>query len=204
MDGKPQSAPRTDVAADKEKKGFYRGAEKMGNLAQFQVRTIRYFVAQKNTSGIVTRLGSFRGRNERRSATQHVFGSPPGGWLRGPIRRRTSFFKAVLCHLAERRRIRVCRSLAYLASPWRMLSSFERDLDRDNHIETLRDLPLPDLKHLEPNGELHRRAAELQEMLAVRRLRNRRLRRQSQKRLCAWTQPCWLPITFPRLFSADS
>ena len=42
-DDKPKTAPRTDVAANKEKKGFHRGAEKMnGNLAQFQLRTIRY------------------------------------------------------------------------------------------------------------------------------------------------------------------
>jgi hypothetical protein len=42
-DGKPKTSPRTDVAADKEKRGFRLGAEKMfGNLAQFQLRTRRY------------------------------------------------------------------------------------------------------------------------------------------------------------------
>ena len=55
-----------------------------------------------------------------------------------------------------------------LASPVANAFSFERDLDRNNHIETLRELPLPDLQHLGPEGEIHRRSAELQTMLAVR------------------------------------
>jgi len=40
-------------------------------------------------------------------------------------------------------------------------------LERHNHIETLLQIPLPHFEHLQPNGELHRRAAELQAMLVV-------------------------------------
>jgi hypothetical protein len=57
---------------------------------------------------------------------------------------------------------------AILASPVANAFSFERDLDRDNHIETLLQLPLPDLEHLKPGKELHRRSVELQEMLLER------------------------------------
>ena len=56
---------------------------------------------------------------------------------------------------------------AIIASPIANAFSFENDLDRNNHIETLLQLPLPDIEHLQAGGELHRRAAEIQDMLVV-------------------------------------
>src|SRR5262249_40275297 len=42
-DGKPRTAPRTDVATDTLKAGFHHGAEKMaGNLTQFRISEFRY------------------------------------------------------------------------------------------------------------------------------------------------------------------
>jgi hypothetical protein len=162
------TAPRTDVAADTEKKGFHRGAEKMnGNLAQFQVRTIRYLSLLDKDQDPSTRANK-RPWGRRKvvcNAARRQFTSPWRlvTWADAEGLAFTKQFFAIWPNEG----VSEFAIAAVLASPVANAFSFERDLDRDNHIETLRQLPLPDLAHLQSNGELHRHAAELQSMLAV-------------------------------------
>ena len=168
-DGKPRTAPRTDVAADKPKRGFYRGAEKMeGNLAQFQLRATRYLSLLDEDQNPSTRANKRRWEKPKAvcNAARLLRRSPwrLAAWADAEGLAFTQHFFAIWPHEG----VSEFALASILASPIANAFSFERDMERHNHIETLCQLPLPDLEHLKPNGELHRRAAELQDMLAVR------------------------------------
>jgi hypothetical protein len=168
-DGKPQSSPRTDVAADRERKGFHRGAEKMnGNLAQFQLPTLRYLSLLDKDQDPSTRANK-RPWGKRKVVCNAARLQPTSPWrlVTWADREGLAFTKQFFA-IWPREGVSEFAIAAILASPVANAFSFERDLDRDNHIETLLQLPLPDLEHLEPNEELHRRAAELQDVLTVR------------------------------------
>jgi N-6 DNA Methylase len=168
-DGKAQSAPRIDVAANKEKKGFHPGAEKMsGNLAQFQLRTIRYLSLREEHQWYRDKAWKLSW-GERKAVCNAARRQPTSPWrfvtwADAEGLTFTKQFFAIWPHEG----VSEFAIAAIIASPVANAFSFERDLDRHNHIETLRELPLPDLEHLKPNAELHRRAAELQNMLALR------------------------------------
>jgi len=168
-EGKPQTAPRTDVASNKEKKGFRRGAEKMdGNLTQFQLRTIRFLSLRAEHQWY--RDKAWKLPWEKRKLVCNAARFQPGSpwrlaaWADAEGLVFTKHFFAIWPQAG----ISEFAVAAILASPIANAFSFERDLDRHNHIETLRELPLPSADHLKPEGELHRLAAALQEMLAVR------------------------------------
>jgi hypothetical protein len=57
---------------------------------------------------------------------------------------------------------------AVLSSPVASSFSFERDLDRDNHVSTLSALPIPKLEHLAASGTLHKQAKQIQSLLSPR------------------------------------
>lgn len=169
-DGKPKTAPRTDVAADREKKGFYRGAEKRDrNLAQFQLRTIRYLSLLDKDQDPSTQ--AHKRPWEKRKVVCNAAALQRGS----PWRWRSyadsvglvfskEFFAAWPCDGVSEYAL-----AAILSSPIANAFTIWKDISRrHNHIGTLREVPLPDREHLRPNGELHRRAVELQEMLTVR------------------------------------
>lgn len=168
-DGKPQSAPRTDVAADKEKRGFYRGAEKMnGNLAQFQLRNLRYLSLLDKDQDPSTRANKRPWKSGKVACNAARF-QPTSPWrLAAWADAEGLAFTKQFFAIWPSEGVSEFAIAAILASPLANAFGFERDLDRHNHIETLRELPLPDRVHLQPTGELHRRAAELQDLLAVR------------------------------------
>jgi hypothetical protein len=168
-DGKPKTTPRSDVASDKEKKGFLLGAEKMrGNLSQFQLRTRRYLSLREEHQWYRDKawMLPWKLRKVVCNAARLPRKSPwrLATWADAEGLAFTKQFFAIW----PKDGVSEFALAAILASPIANTFSFERDLDRDNHIETLRQLPLPEIEHLKPGGELHRRAAELQDMLAVR------------------------------------
>jgi hypothetical protein len=167
-DGKSQAEPRTDVAADKQKKGFCLGAEKMnGNLTQFQLRSLRYLSLLDKDQDPSTRANK-RPWEKRKSVCNAARFQPLSPWRLAAFAdaKGLGFTKQYFA-IWPKEGVSEFAITAILASPVANAFSFEHDLDRDNHIETLRRLPLPDLKHLQPEGELHRRAAELQRLLTV-------------------------------------
>ena len=168
-DGKARMAPRTDVASDRKKKGFHRGAKKMnGNLAQFQLRTVRYLSLVDNDQDPSTRANK-RPWEKRKVACNAARFQPTSPWrLAAWADAEGLAFTKQFFAIWPSEGVSEFAIAAIIASPVANAFSFERDLDRDNHIETLRALPLPPVEHLKPNAELHRRAAELQNMLTVR------------------------------------
>jgi hypothetical protein len=54
-----------------------------------------------------------------------------------------------------------------LSSPIANAFSFTHDLERHNHISTMRRLPIPSVQHLCASGNLHKRSKRLQSMLEV-------------------------------------
>jgi hypothetical protein len=168
-DGKPMSAPRTDVASDARRKGFHQGVEKMkGNLTQLQLRTIRFLSLADNNQDPSTRAN--RRPWEKRKVVCNAARFQPlspwrlATWADSAGLAFTKQFFAIWPHEG----VSEFAIAAVLASPVANAFSFERDLDRHNHIETLRELPLPHRKHLQSDGELHTRAKNLQDMLTVR------------------------------------
>jgi len=168
-DGKSQAEPRTDVASDKEKKGFCLGAEKMnGNLMQFQLRTLRYLSLLDQDQDPSTRANK-RPWEKRKAVCNAARFQPMSPWrLAAYADAKGRAFTKQYFAIWPEEGLSEFAIAAILASPIANAFSFERDLDRHNHIETLLQLPMPDVKHLQPEGELHRRAMELQEMLAMR------------------------------------
>lgn len=166
-DGKPRAAPRIDVASDQPKEGFRQGAEKMaGNLSQFQISTFRYLsLARKHQSPrdkawtlpwdkpkVVCNAARFARKSPWRiSAYADMEG-----------RAFTNQFFAVWPHFG----VSEYALAAILSSPVANAFSFERDLDRHNHLVTLRQLPVPAESHLSAVGDLHRLAKKLHQLLS--------------------------------------
>jgi hypothetical protein len=169
-DGKPKTAPRTDVVADKEKTGFRRGAEKRnGNLAQFQLRALRYLSLLDKDQDPSTQAHK-RPWEKRKVVCNAVALQRGSPWRwRGyadsaGLVFSKQFFAAWPCDGVSEYAL-----AAILSSPIANAFTTWRDISRrDNHIGILREVPLPDREHLRPDGELHRRAMELQDMLTIR------------------------------------
>ena len=169
VDGKPQSAPRRDVAFDKKKEGFELGAEKMrGNLFQFQLRTTRYLSMLDRHQDPSTKANRrpWKVRKAICNAGRFQETSPwrLASWADSTGIAVTKQFFAIW----PESDVSEFAIAGILASPLANAFSFDHDLDRDNHISTLAELPLPALSHLRPDDLIHRRAIELQDMLAVR------------------------------------
>lgn len=167
-DGKPRTAPRTDVASDRQKNGYHLGAEKMaGNLSQFQVKRFRYL--------------SLRGQDQdpRTSAHKHPWSKRKVVCNAARFERKSPWRMAAWADAEGRAFTKEFFALwpqeglsefavaAILCSPVANAFSFMHDLERHNHISTLRRLPLPSVEHLKPSGELHRRAKRLQTRLTA-------------------------------------
>lgn len=170
-DGKPQSAARTDVAYDcgaKERKGYHKGAEKMeGNLAQFQLRSLRMLSLRDEHQDPSTKANK-RPWEKSKVALNAARFQPGSPWRLAPWAdtEGLAFTKQFFClwpdpDLSEH------AIAAVLASPVANLYIFERDSGRDNRIETLLSLPLPPREFLKRDGILHSKAQELQALLEV-------------------------------------
>lgn len=169
-DGKPKTDPRTDVARDKEKDGYHQGAEKMdGSLAQFQLRGLRFL--------------SLLDKHQDPSTQAHKrpWDKPKAVCNAAALERDSPWrfrcyadsvglaFTKQFFAIWPKAGVSEYALAAILSSPVANAFSDWKDISRrDNRIETLRELPVPDGEQLSPNGELHRRAVELQAMLVLR------------------------------------
>jgi hypothetical protein len=170
IDGKPKTLPRADVAADTEKRGFRQGAEKMnGNLAQFQLRTLRYLSLLDKDQDPSTRANK-RPWEKRKVVCNAAALERDSPWrLRGYADSVGLAFTKQFFAFWPHQGVSEFALAAILSSPIANAFSTWKDISRrDNRIETLRELPLPDLKHLKPDGDLHRCCVELQSLLTVR------------------------------------
>jgi hypothetical protein len=166
-DGKPRTALRMDVASDTPRKGFLLGAEKMaGNLAQLQLRNFRYLSilpehhhprdkAWRNPwekPKVVFNACRF----ERKSPWRVAAWADTKGF---------SFTKAYFA-VWPQTGVSEFALAAILCSPLANAFCFERDLDRNNRIATLENLPLPSVNLLGTSGKLHQQAKKLQALLS--------------------------------------
>ncbi len=168
-DKKSKTAPRTDVVSDKEKKGFRLGAEKMdGNLSQFQLRTLRFLSLRDEDQWY--RDKAWKLPWEQRKAVCNAAALERGSpWrLRGYADSVGLAFSKQFFAVWPHEDVSECALAAILSSPIANAFCTRQDVSRrDNRIETLRDLPLPERTHLKIGGELHRLATALQNMLVV-------------------------------------
>ena len=166
-DGEPRGTPRTDVAADTPRAGFHRGAEKMaGNLSQYQIRSLRYLSLRE------------RDIDPRTRAHRHPWNLPKVVCNAARFERHSPWrlaawadseglaFSHPFFALWPAEGVSEFALAAILSSPVANAFSFENDLDKNNHISTLKRLPIPAIEHLCSNGQLDRQARKLQAMLA--------------------------------------
>jgi len=160
---------RTDVAADTKKPGHHRGVEKMrGNLSQFHIRRFRYLsLLEKDQSPrdkawkldwdkrkVVCNAARF----ERQSPWRIAAWADPEG---------LAFTKEFFA-IWPQDGVSEFAVAAILCSPICNAYSFTHDLERHNHISTLRRFPIPPITCLRNSGELHKRSKKLQSLLSKR------------------------------------
>ncbi len=165
-DGKPRSEPRTDVVSNSQRPGFRLGAEKMsGNLSQFSLRVLRYLSLRKEDE------------NPRTAATGHPWSERKVVCNRLRFERKSPWRLAAWADsqgLAFSKQyfavwpsgdVSEFALAAILSSPVANAFSFERDLDRDNHLSTLEHLPIPSKATLGQDSHIHRLAVRVQQLL---------------------------------------
>ncbi len=165
-DGEPKTAPRTDVASDNAKDGYCPGVEKMRqNLSQFHIRRFRYLSLLEKDHRPQSKAWEYAwnkrkvvfnaARFERKSPWRIAAWADPEGLV----------FTKEFFAIWPREEISVFALAAILCSPICNAFSFTHDLERHNHISTLRRLPIPSVERLREAGELHNRGEQLQSML---------------------------------------
>ncbi|MCA9033089.1 MAG: hypothetical protein KDA66_19880, partial [Planctomycetaceae bacterium] len=165
-DGKSKRDPRADVASNIEKPGYRIGVEKMrGNLTQFRIKTFRYLSLLKehqdaNTSAHThpwaeSKVVCNAARFDRKSPWRL------SAWADADGHAFSQHFFAVW-PIEE---LSVFSIAAILCSPIANAFSFVHDLERHNHISTLRRLPVPHVSLLQRGGTLDERCRQLQTML---------------------------------------
>jgi hypothetical protein len=164
-DGLNQSAPRTDVASDKIRKGFISGVEKMaGNLSQFHVRETRFLsildIHQDPSTKSHKHL--WQERKVAWNAARFGLGSP---WRIAAVadEKGLAFTKQFFAIWPQDgvSEFVIC---AILNSPIGNAFSFQEDLEKHNHIATMTRLPLPQAKFLSIGGTLDQLARKTQDL----------------------------------------
>jgi hypothetical protein len=139
-----------------------------GNLAQFQLRSLR-FLSLLDKDQDPSTCANKRLWQKRKVVCNAARLQPTSPWRLATWADSVGLaFTKQFFAIWPREGISEFAIAAILASPVANAFSFERDLDRHNHIETLRQLPLPDPVHMQPGNELHRRATDMQAMFLVR------------------------------------
>jgi hypothetical protein len=172
-DGKPRTAPRTDVATDtSNKRGFHRGAEKMrGNLLQYQLPALRYLSLRVEDQDPRTRAHKHPWAAPKLVCNAARF-VPSSRWrLAAWMDTEGLAFTKQYFAIWPNDGISGFALSAIICSPLANAFSFEHDRGRDNHISTLEQLPVPAIEHLRSNGQLDQRARELQSMLTLKEFR---------------------------------
>jgi hypothetical protein len=164
--GDSRTSPRTDVASDIQWDGFHRGAEKMArNLSQFQLKHLRYLSLREEHQEPRT-IAHKHPWTERKvvcNAARFERKSPwrIAGWADSEgLVFSQQFFAIWPCNGVSEFAL-----AAILCSPIANAFSFRHDLERHNHISTLRSLPVPAIEHLRPLGILDKQCRLLQTMM---------------------------------------
>ena len=137
-----------------------------GNLSQFQIRTLRYLSLREKDIDPRTRAHKHpwnlpkvvcnAARFERHSPWRLAAWADSEGLA----------FSHPFFALWPTEGVSEFALAAILCSPMANAFSFENDLDKNNHISTLKRLPIPAIEHLRPNGQLDRQTRDLQAVLA--------------------------------------
>jgi hypothetical protein len=168
-DGRPQTSPRNDAAADEPRDGFCLGAEKVaGNLAQFCIKKFRYLsILERHHSPrdaawklpwhkpkvVCNRL-----RFVRKSPWRLASWADESGFA----------FSTQYFVLWPTDGVSEFALSAILSSPVANSFCFMHDLDRQNRIATLDRLPVPSVALLNRSSSLHAGGKRLQELLRSR------------------------------------
>jgi hypothetical protein len=168
-DGQPKTSPRTDVASNTNKDGFLFGVEKMaGNLTQFQICVFRFLSLLPEH------------HDPRDKAWQHPWRQRKVVCNAGRLERKSPWrlaaradseglaFTKQFIAIWPKDGVSEFALAAILCSPIANAFSFEKDLERHNHIATLERLPVPAEEHLHPTGVLHRLAEKVQSLLTMK------------------------------------
>jgi type I restriction-modification system DNA methylase subunit len=165
-DGLSGRSDRQDVASDEPKVGFHIGAEKMaGNLTQFSLTRSRYLSLRNED------------QDPRTNAHANPWHLPKVVCNAARLRRHSPWriaawadseglaFTNVYFAIWPKRGVSEYALAAVLNSPVANAFSFSRDLDKHNHIATLKALPVPETRYLLRSGQLHKQAKKLQSLL---------------------------------------
>ena len=162
-----QSTPRSDVACDTEKEGFILGVEKMrGNLTQFHLAKTRFLSVLEEHQDPSTRAHKHLwGR--RKVACNAARFSPGSPWRLAAYPDSTGLaFTKQFFVIWPQPEISEFSIAAVLNSPVGNAFSFQEDLDRHNHIETLARLSIPRLEALSHGATMDCLARRLQALFA--------------------------------------
>lgn len=161
-DGGAQGDDREDVASDKPKRGFLKGCEKMkGNLSQYHVRRTRYLSILDEHQDPSTRA-HLHAWNEPKVVCNRLRFERHSPWRLSAYADSIGLtFSNVYFCFWPKAEISGFALAALLNSPIGNAFCNERDLDRQNRIETLEKLPLPTPHHLAPGSLIDEQAQEI-------------------------------------------
>lgn len=165
-DDQPRMSPRSDVVANEPQPGFHRGAEKMrGNLSQLRLLHFRYLSLREEDQSPRDKAWKLPW-SERKvvcNAARFERKSPwrISAWADAEGLAFSKEFFAVW----PKDDVSEFSLAAILCSPVANAFSFRHDLERHNHVSTLRELPVPPIEHLHPGGTLDEQCRQLQAML---------------------------------------
>lgn len=167
-DGQPRTAPRTDVVSDDKQDGFHLGAEKMaGNLAQFRLKQLRYLSLREEHQDPRTRAYKHPW-NERKVVCNAARFERKSPWrIAAWADAEGLAFSKEFFAIWPVEGVSEFALTGILCSPITNAFSFRHDLERHNHISTLRQLPVPPVEHLHSGGMLDMQCRQLQAMLQV-------------------------------------
>jgi len=166
-DGRRRSEPREDVASNRPKKGYLKGAEKMkGNLTQFQIRKLRY-LSTKSTDHYERDSANQLDWTESKVAVNAARFERHSPWRIAAFAdsEGLAFTKQFFAIWLDKP-ISINAVAAVLNSPFGNGFSFEEDLEKHNHIATLKNLVLPPAEFLNSGGAIDRLAQRLQTSFA--------------------------------------
>ena len=166
-DGRKQGEDRQDVASDRPKDGFIQGCEKMsGNLSQYTVRRLRFLSILEKHQNPSTRAHLYPWNISKAACNRFRF-ERHSPWRLAAIADRLGLaFTDVFFGLWPSLQVSEFAISAVLNSPIGNAFCQEFDLDRQNRIETLKQLPVPALHHLAPGGVIDQQAKAVQQLFA--------------------------------------
>ena len=163
MDGLSKTAERQDVASDTHRPGFRHGAEKMkGNLTQFHLSRLRYLSILKKDHYEKDSAFSYEWSDPKLACNAARFERQAPWRLAAFADGEGLVFTKQFFAIWPKAGISVFALAAVINSPIGNAFSFQEDLEKHNHIESLARLPLPPSTSLAPGAAIDRHARQVQ------------------------------------------